>query len=207
MTTFVFVRHGENDLISTRIAGRQRGVHLNERGREQARHVADALGHFPIDAIYAGPLERACETAEPLCQLLGLSLKVAEEFSEIQFGDWTNAEFSQLRQDREFQIWNSFRSFTAPPGGETMLEVQARVVRKLRELRARHRFVVIFSHGDVIRATMAYALGLPLDLFERIQIDSASISAIELSEESLRVRLVNGSSDPANILPGPARAF
>jgi probable phosphoglycerate mutase len=202
VTTFVFVRHGENDIISTRIAGRQGGVHLNARGREQARQVADALCRLPIEAIFAGPLERACETAEPLCQRLGLPLQVAEEFSEIDFGEWTNCDFDQLRKNRAFNIWNSFRSFSAPPEGETMLEVQTRVVRKLRELRAQHRFVVIVSHGDVIRAIMAYALGVPLDLFQRLQIDSASISAIELADDFLRVRLVNGSSDPAKVLSG-----
>ncbi|MGI9115603.1 MAG: histidine phosphatase family protein [Chthoniobacterales bacterium] len=207
MTTFVFVRHGENDVISTKIAGRKAGLHLNEAGRQQARHIADALGDFPIDAIYAGPLERACETAEPLCQRLHLPLQIADEFNEIEFGDWTGEEFTDLRKKGEFQVWNSLRSFSAPPDGEMMLAVQARVVARLRELRARHQFVVIFSHGDVIRATIAYALGVPLDLFQRIQVDSASISAVELGDETLRVRLVNGSSDQRTILPNLARPF
>jgi broad specificity phosphatase PhoE len=206
VTTFAFVRHGENDIISTRIAGRQPGVHLNDRGRDQARHVAEALCRLPIDAIFAGPLERACETAEPLCQRLELSLQIAEEFNEIEFGDWTNCEFQELRKNREFQIWNSFRSFSAAPRGETMLEVQARVVRKLSELRACHRFVVIFSHGDVIRATMAYALGVAVDLFQRIQIDSASISVMELGEDFLQVRLVNGGSDPRGLVANSGAA-
>ncbi len=104
MTTFVFVRHGENDIISTRIAGRQDGVHLNERGREQAREVSEALYPLPIDAIFAGPLERACETAEPLCHRLELSLRIAEEFNEIDFAEWTDCEFDELRKHREFQI-------------------------------------------------------------------------------------------------------
>jgi broad specificity phosphatase PhoE len=194
MTMFVFVRHGENDLIRTRVAGRQPGIHLNERGREQARKLADALCGLSIDAIFAGPLERACETAEPLCRKLNLPLQIAEEFNEIQFGEWTNGPFDDLRNDPQFKVWNSFRSFSAPPKGELMIEVQARVVRKLDELRKQCRFVVIFSHGDVIRATIAYALAVPLDLFQRIQIDSASISAIEVGEDWLRVRLINTSA-------------
>jgi broad specificity phosphatase PhoE len=207
VTTFVFVRHGENDVIITRIAGRQSGVHLNAAGREQARRVADAIGRFPIDAIYAGPLERACETAEPLCHRLGLPLQIAEEFNEIQFGDWTNRDFNDLRKQEEFQTWNAFRSFSAAPNGEMMLEVQTRVISKVRNLAAQYQFVVIFTHGDVIRATMAYALGLALDLFQRIQIDSASLSAFQLHKASVRVLLLNGSSDPLNLLPGLDRAF
>jgi probable phosphoglycerate mutase len=200
MTTFVFVRHGENDLISTRVAGRQPGVHLNEAGHEQARAVARRLAGLPIDAIYAGPLERARETAQPLCERTGLPLQIADEFNEIQFGDWTNCAFAELRQNREFQVWNSFRSFSAPPEGETMLQVQTRVVLKLRELRQQYRFVVIFSHGDVIRAIMAFALGVPLDLFQRIKIDSASISAFELGDDWLRVLTVNTSCDATQLL-------
>ena len=195
MTTFVFVRHGENDLISTRVAGRQPGIHLNDAGREQAQQIAERLGHSPIDAIYAGPLERACETAAPLCERLNLPLQIAAEFNEINFAGWTNCTFDNLRQRRDFQVWNSFRSFSAPPDGEMMVEVQARVIRKLDELRKQHRFVVIFSHGDVIRATIAFALGIALDLFHRIKIDSASISAFELGEDWLRVLFVNASCD------------
>ncbi|MBV9008805.1 MAG: histidine phosphatase family protein [Verrucomicrobia bacterium] len=200
MTTFVLVRHGENDLISSRVAGRQPGVHLNEAGREQARKVAERLAGLPIDAIYAGPLERACETAQPLCARTNLPLQIADEFNEIQFADWTNCAFADLRRDREFQVWNSFRSFSAPPDGEMMIEVQARVVRKLRDISRQHHFAAIFSHGDVIRATMAFVLGVPLDLFQRIKIDSASISAFELGDDWLRVLAVNANCDTAQLL-------
>ncbi len=199
MTTFVFVRHGENDIISTRIAGRQRGVRLNKRGQEQASKVAEVLCRFPIDAIFASPLERACETAGPLCLRTGLTLQTADEFNEIDFADWTNGSFNELQATEPFRIWNSFRSFSAPPGGEMMVQVQGRVVRKLCELRALYQFVVVISHGDVIRAAISYALGIPLDLFQRIQIDPASISVIELGDDFVRVRLINGSA--SGILP------
>ena len=200
-TIFVFVRHGENDLIRSRVAGRQSGVHLNERGRKQAQKIADALSRFPIDAIYSGPLERACETATPLCERLDLPLQVAEEFNEIDFGNWTNVSFAELAKIPEWRPWNSFRSFSATPNGEMMIEVQARVLRKMLEVRRHHRLAVVFSHGDVIRATMAYFLGTPLDLFLRIAIDSASISVLEAGDDFARVRLVNGSVDAASILP------
>ena len=205
MTTFVFVRHGENDLIRTRVAGRQNGVHLNEQGQKQAQKIANALSPLPIDAIYSGPLERACETAAPLCERLHLPLQIAEEFNEIDFGDWTNASFTDLAKMPEWQPWNSFRSFAATPNGEMMIGVQARVLHKMRELRRLHRLLVVFSHGDVIRATMAYFLGTPLDLFLRITIDSASINVIEVGDDFSRVRLVNGNVSAADILPELAR--
>jgi len=204
-TIFVFVRHGENDLISSRIAGRQNGVHLNEEGRKQAQKIADALSRFPIDAICSGPLERACETAAPLCQRLELPLQVAEEFNEIDFGRWTNVSFVDLAKTPEWQPWNSFRSFGVTPNDEMMIDVQARVLRKMRQLRVSHRLVVVFSHGDVIRAIVAYFLGTPLDLFLRIMINSGSISLIETGDDFARVRLVNGSVDAEDILPELAR--
>jgi broad specificity phosphatase PhoE len=191
--TFLLIRHGENDLINTRIAGRQRGIHLNAHGREQAAQVADKLSGLPIEAVFAGPLERACETAEPLCRRLNLTLQIADEFNEINFGEWTNCAFAELKKNAQFNLWNSFRSFSAAAGGEMMIEVQARVVRKLRDLAQQYRLLAIFSHGDVIRATLSYVLGMPLDLFQRIQIDSASISAVELGDDWLRVPLLNAS--------------
>jgi probable phosphoglycerate mutase len=94
----------------------------------------------------------------------------------------------------EWRHFNSFRSSTPPPAGELMLEVQTRVLRKLSQLRGTHSFVAIVSHGDAIRATIAHFLGQPLDLFQRIEIDPASLSLVECDDEYVRVRLLNAPS-------------
>ncbi len=204
MTRFLFVRHGVHDLIEREvIAGRQPDIHLNARGRKQAEQIAEALSTLPIDAIYCSPLERACETAKPLAAKLGLPLQIAEEFNEIDFGAWTNCAFAELENVPEWKQWNSFRSGSAAPGGESMVAVQARAVRKVSELRTRHSFVTIFTHGDIIRAVVAHFLGVHLDLFLRIEIDPASASWIELHEAAVRVRLVNGNLAGRELLPQP----
>jgi broad specificity phosphatase PhoE len=201
MTRFLFVRHAAHDLLSLGvIAGRQSGVHLNALGMKQAEQIADRLSVLPIEAIYCSPLERACETAAPLASRLGLPLQIAEEFNEIDFGDWTNCAFVELNGVPEWQRWNQFRSAACTPNGDSMLAVQARTLAKMFELRTCHEFVAVFTHGDVIRAVLAHFLGVHLDLFQRIEIDCCSASLVELDEQSIRVRLVNGNAASVELL-------
>ena len=201
-TNFLFIRHGAHDLLGKRIAGRQAGVHLNQLGQQQAQRLAERLSLLPIDAVYSGPLERVRETAEPICRRFNLPLQVAEEFTEVDFGDWTNFTFEELSAVARWRLFNSFRSSTRPPNGELMLEIQARVLRKLAELREQHQFVAIVSHGDVIRATLAHFLGVHLDSFHRIEIDPAASSLVEVGDDFVKVRLVNLPCDgSALVLP------
>jgi broad specificity phosphatase PhoE len=202
MTRFVFVRHGAHDLLTRGIiAGRQPEVHLNALGKKQAQQIAERLSSLPIDSIYCSPLERACETAAPLAAALHLPLQIADEFNEIDFGAWTNCAFADLDKVPEWQHWNRFRSSGVTPGGESMVAVQARAVSKVLELRSQHAFVAIFTHGDIIRAMLAHFLGVHLDLFQRIEIDAASASLLELDAQSVRVRLVNGNAAATDLLP------
>ncbi len=194
VTNFLFIRHGAHDYLGRAIAGRLPGVHLNELGREQARHLAEKLSLLPIDAIYSGPLERVRATAEPISRRFDLPLQVAEEFTEIDMGDWQDRSFTDLGKEGLWKEFNAFRSSTVPPGGELMLEVQVRALRKLKELRGQHHFVVIMTHGDVIRSVMAHFLGTHLDLFLRIEIDPASLSLLEYGEDFAIVRMLNAPS-------------
>lgn len=207
MARFLFVRHATHDLLTKKIiAGRRPGVHLNELGQKQAQEIAPALARMPIDAVYCSPLERACETAAPLLKQLGLPLQTAEEFNEIDFGDWTGQAFADLDRLPEWQRWNSFRSGTVAPNGESMLEVQARALRKIYELEHQHRVVAIFSHGDVIRAMIAHFVGLHLDLLARIEIVPASVSVIDVSRDGSKLLLVNGAAAAAAEVTGLVRA-
>ena len=201
MTRFVFVRHAAHDLLARGvIAGRQRDVHLNTVGKKQAQQIAERLSSLPIDAIYSSPLERACETAVPLATMLNLPVQIAEEFNEIDFGAWTNCAFADLAKTPEWQQWNRFRSSAITPGGESMLAVQTRALRKIVELQSCHTCVAIFTHGDIIRAVFAHFLGVHLDLFQRIEIDAASASLIDLGAHHVRVRLVNGTAADTKLL-------
>jgi broad specificity phosphatase PhoE len=188
---FLFVRHTAHDWLPKGIAGRQAGVHLNSCGCKKAENLAEGLAVLRIEAIYCSPLERACETAEPLARRLQLRPQIAEEFNEVDMGEWSGRTFAELKAMPGWERWNAFRSLTTPPGGESMIDVQRRVLRKLSELRDRYSAVAIFSHGDVIRATVAYFLGVHLDLFQRIKIDPGSVSAVELGDDFVGVCCVN----------------
>jgi probable phosphoglycerate mutase len=198
MTRFLLVRHGAHDLLTRGvIAGRQSGVHLNALGEKQAKEIAEGLSTLPIEAIYSSPLERACETAALLAQRQSLPLQIANEFNEIDFGDWTGCAFAKLSNCLQWQQWNRFRSSTFTPSGDSMLAVQARVLAKMSQLCSHHSTVAVFTHGDVIRAVVAHFLGVHLDLLHRIQVGPGSTSLIEFDTTCVRVRCVNLPAESA----------
>ena len=128
--------------------------------------------------------------------MLQLPIVQSDDFQEIDFGEWTGAGFDSLATEVEFQRFNSFRSHARIPGGETMLEAQVRMVGGLQKLCALHRgqTVAVVSHSDMIKAAVAYYLGIPLDLFQRIEIGPGSVSVVEVYDETARVLLVNGGA-------------
>jgi probable phosphomutase (TIGR03848 family) len=193
MTTFLLIRHGTNDLVDRAIAGWMPGVHLNEEGRTQAERLAVRLRETRIAAIYSSPLDRACETAEPIARQKGLPVHICQGVGEIQFGDWTGRSLEDLAGVPGWQQFNSFRSGTRVPGGELMLEVQARAVAELERVRERHPkgVVVVVSHGDVIKAAVAHYAGIPLDLFQRVDISPASVSILTVDESGPRILRIN----------------
>ena len=194
MTTFYLIRHAANPyLVERKIAGWLPGIHLNAEGQKQAQHLAERLAREPIRAIYTSPLERAYETAEPIAAKLGLSLQVSEGLGEIRFGDWTDQTIAKLDTIPQWQRWNSFRSGTQMPNGEAMIEAQARIVREMLRLRDVHpnERIALVTHGDPIKAAIAYFIGAPLDLFLRIEVDPASVSIIGLDNSTARIIRLN----------------
>lgn len=193
MIRFFLIRHATNDTVGKIFAGRMAGVNLNAEGREQARKLAERLAGLPISVVYSSPLERAVETAEPLAELLNLKIEICEDFVEIDIGEWTNLTIEELEMQTKFRLFNSFRSNTRIPGGETMLEAQARMIAGLEKLRLRHEgeTVAVVSHADLIKAAVAYFAGIHLDMFQRIEISPASVSIVEIYEETARILTVN----------------
>jgi broad specificity phosphatase PhoE len=200
VTRFLLIRHAAHDYLGRAVPGRKPGVHINARGHEEAEQLARAIRGIPIDAIYSGPLERVRETAEPLCRALNLELRIDNAFNEFDVGDWTDRTLADLHRDEVWRRFNSFRSCTPAPGGELMLEVQARVVRRMCELRAQHRCIAIVTHGDVVRAALAYFLGMHISLYAQIEIDPASISLIEWWDDFARVRMMNAPAAAADTI-------
>jgi probable phosphoglycerate mutase len=184
LTTYYLVRHGDTDFTGTTIIGRTPGISLNARGRWQAEQIARRLCPEKLSAIYASPLERAMETAQPLSTAKRIAIEHADSFVELQYGDWTGRTIESLRDDPVWRRYNQFRSGTAIPGGEHMVDVQLRAVRQLELFRHAHsgQSIAIFTHGDVIRSVIAHFAGIPLDLFLRLTISPGSISVVTLDE-------------------------
>ena len=189
MTVFHLLRHGEHILRGRVLAGRTPGVGLSAHGRAEIAVVADRLAEENIEALYSSPLQRTRETAEIVSQRLDLPIQYREDILELDFGEWTGWTFDAVRADKRWKPWSSCRSIATVPGGESMRQVQERAVTALCELRAAHPdgTVLIVSHGDVIRAALLFALGMPLDLFSRIEVGLASLSTIQIADSNIRV--------------------
>ena len=205
MTTFLLIRHATNDMVGKSLAGWTPKVHLNEAGRTQASDLAKRLASVPIAAIYSSPLERAVETAEPLAEQLKLELQINQGIGEIDFGEWTGKTIKELADTPTWGHIQRFPSGTRIPGGETLREMQYRVVSELESLRERHakEIVAIFAHADVIKAMVAHYLGVHLDLFQRIIISPASVSIISISEHGPHVLRVNDTGELPELKPQP----
>lgn len=181
-TTFVLlIRHGENEFVAThRLAGRTPGVHLNDNGRTQANALVEYLAGQPIAAVYSSPLVRCVETAKPLADVLNLPVLEDLAFLEVDYGEWQGADLRELAKLPEWRRVQHVPSTFSFPRGESLREVQHRAVNGVERLQRQHpdAVVAIFAHGDVIRTTLAHYLGVPLDLFQRIIIQTASVSIL-----------------------------
>jgi broad specificity phosphatase PhoE len=201
MTRLLLIRHGETDWNREgRVLGRLPGNHLNEKGRAEIAALADALSTQDIHAVYTSPVERARESAEILCERLGLPEPVNDEaLTEVDAGDWAGKTRDELA---DHPIWISAHQDPTGvrlPNGERLDEAAARSVVCAEELVRRHcdeTFAVV-THGDIIRSVVARYLGLPLSEALRIIFDTASASLIEFQSDTARVIRTGWKSEGA----------
>jgi probable phosphomutase (TIGR03848 family) len=195
MPTILLIRHGENEYVAKgRLAGRLPGVHLNENGIKQAQALAKALQHAPVKAVYTSPLERTTETAQPIAQALGLDVIPDSGLLEVDFGEWQNKTLKQLRRRKLWKTVQGAPTRMRFPNGETFANAQQRIVEVIENLSNKHKnqdLVICVSHSDIIKLALAYYLGLPLDLFQRLVVAPASISTLHISEGWARVININ----------------
>ena len=193
MATFYLVRHGSNDWLGKGLAGRLADVHLNAQGRDEAERVAEFLARKGIQRVISSPLERTRETAEPLARRLGLEVEISEAVLEVDFGDWNGRSLAELKEIREWGYFNTFRSGTRIPNGETIVEIQARMVVALERFRKEtpEGNIAIFSHGDPIRAALVFYLGMPLDFLTRLEVSPGSCSILRLFDWGVEVLGIN----------------
>ena len=198
MPMLLLIRHGENNYVKTgRLAGRLSGVHLNQRGHQQAQELAERLKDAPIKAIYCSPLERAIETAEPLADKLALPIKVRHGLIETDYGEWQDQKVKGLSRLKLWKVVQHSPARMRFPGGESFADAQRRICSELDEICSLHDnkdMVACISHADPIKLAVAFYVGLPLDLFQRLTVSTASVTALQLDENGSRLLVLNYQS-------------
>jgi len=203
----LLVRHGTTPTTGKVLPGRAAGLHLSDEGADQAEAVAQRIGALGESgsrqpaAVYASPLERTTETARPIARRLGLRVRAERGLLECDFGEWTGSQLSRLHQLPEWsrvQRWPSGFRF---PGGESFLEMQARMASAIDRLVRRHQgeTIVAVSHADPIKAAVSSAAGTHLDLFQRLSVSPCSVSALAYSPAGPHVLAVNSTASLAGL--------
>lgn len=192
MTTLLFVRHGVTDHTGQRLSGWMPGVHLNATGIAQAEAAADALAGAPLDAIYTSPIERCTETAAVIARRHEMKATRRDALKDTKYGKWTDRPLRSVAKTRSWQVLHRFPSAFRFPGGETLRETQARVVQEIERIWRDHprQLVCCVAHADPIALTLAHYMGLHIDLFPRLAIAPASISALRLEDDGPQVLAV-----------------
>jgi len=188
MATVILVRHGRTTANATGLlAGRAAGVSLDQIGREQAALMADRLAAVPLVGVVSSPLERCRETAQLILdrQVGTPYAPIDIDLTECDYGLWQGRALSDLATEDLWPAVQSQPSAVVFPGGESMAGMQARSVAAIRRhdaaFEAEHgpgAVWVAVSHGDIIKSILADALGMHLDLFQRINVGPASVSIV-----------------------------
>lgn len=185
----LLVRHAHPDHTPGRLYGRLPGVHLSESGEREAKELAGRLSELSIKAVYSSPMERCMETAEALAEPHGLGVEGAEGLAEVDYGTWQNRTFRSLTKTKLWRKVQLHPSQVTFPEGESIRTLQSRAVEAIEGIRGRHKrgTVLAVSHADVIKTILAHYLGMPLDLFQRLWVEQASVTAISFGDGFPRV--------------------
>lgn len=191
--TFYLIRHAAHVHLDRLLSGRMPGAALSDDGRAQAARLGAQLAGERIDRVVASPLDRTRETAAAIGAACGVAVETSDGVIELDMGDWTGRAIAELHGEPEWTAWNETRSTARIPGGETMGEAQARIVRALGALAEEEsgRTVVVVSHADMIKAAVAHVLGLSLDKLLRFDISPASVTRVVWGDWGARLVSLN----------------
>jgi probable phosphomutase (TIGR03848 family) len=203
VTVLLLVRHALTEATGKRLSGRTPGIHLSEEGREQARALAGRLDGIPVRGIYASPLERCMETATAIATTGRLTPVPVPGLMEVGYGGWTGRPLAQLARTALWKRVQQSPSSVRFPDGETLAEAQHRAVEAVERVAEQHPkdVVVAVSHADVIRLMLAHFAGVHLDLFQRLIVSPASVSAVLLGDRVPRILRLNDSGGLGDLIP------
>jgi probable phosphoglycerate mutase len=208
--TVLLVRHGRSTSNAAgTLAGRTPGVELDEQGRQQAADLAGRLKDITIDRIVSSPLERCRQTVAPLADELRLAVETDDRLLEVDYGSWSGRALKDLLHEPLWRVVQAHPSAAVFPDGEGLADMSARAadaIRSIKRAAATDRTVLICSHGDVIKAILADALGLHLDAFQRIVVAPSSVSVVRYTPLRPFVERINDTGDPILTKPPPATA-
>ena len=190
--TVHLVRHGHHALLDRVLCGRTPGIELDEQGCREMAACGQYFRPLPC-AVQSSPQRRARQSAGIIASCLDLPVEIVAAMDEIDFGDWTGLSFEELAERSAWRRWNSHRGTSRPPHGESMRQLQQRVVRHLEQLRQEQGdgAIVIVSHAEPIRSALLYYARLPLDSFLSITVDPASISTLSFDHTGAHIRRIN----------------
>lgn len=209
MALFYLIRHGETEWNAEgRLCG-QTDVALSDRGREQARRLAERLKSAGFGAIYSSPLDRALETARILAQAAGGEPVVVESLMELNYGLWEGKTPQAIQEEQPelFRAWEADPGSIAPPGGESGERALDRVALSLNSLALRHKHgnIAVVSHKTSIRLAVCYVLGLaPSEYRRRLAMENAALNIIEWRQPGWRLLLLNDTSHLSGLHSGSA---
>jgi probable phosphomutase (TIGR03848 family) len=210
MPTLILVRHGRSTANTEGLlAGWTPGVSLDERGAAQAAALPGRLAELPLSEVVTSPLQRCQETIRPLLDARpGLTAHTDERIGECQYGDWTGRKLAELEGESLMEVVQAHPSAAQFPGGESMRAMQTRAAEAVREWNVRvereHGADAVYlmcSHGDIIKSLVADALGLHLDLFQRISVEPCSITAIRYTRLRPFLVRLGDTGDFASLVP------
>lgn len=202
MATVILARHGRTEANAKGIlAGRLPGIHLDDLGQQQATAAASRLAGVPVAAAVSSPLERCKETAKLLLDGSGVRVRTDRGLTECDYGSWSGQPMKRLVKEELWKVVQAHPAGVRFPGGESMAEMSARSIRTIRDWDARvtaeHGDGAVWlavAHGDVIKAILADALGMHLDVFQRIVVDPASLSVVRYTPRRSYVLAMNTSA-------------
>lgn len=199
MTRLLLVRHAPVATTGKVLYGRQGGHHLTEEARTATRQLARRLSDVDLQAVYCSPLERTVETAALLAEPHRLSPVAEQGLLEVDYGEWTGQELARLYKLPEWKTVLHQPSRMRFPGGESLAEAQLRAVAACEELAGRHPdgAIALVTHADVIRLSLGFHLGQPLDLLSRLTVAPTSVSVLDISKKgAVTVAAINTNGDP-----------